>query len=887
MEKNKKVHAIVLALVIVLAAVQIPGIVFANQPQNLADVLASSSKSVVVLGAEGAYVEAGTTVEIPSGKTVIVPYKDGIKRATQANGDSEDTLMADSAYSTLEIRDGAKLVVNGTLIVGSQSGPSGDAENAINGGYGEIVTGEGSILEINNTFQNYGIVSGNGELIANNGANVSDLFTIFNYRGGGYLTGVVMNKNVFPLNEYGCDNIKIKATYNYGSNLKGLAKVCVAIPENYQFILGEKEYCVIEFDCIGTEGIYKSPEGGSVVKEVIAESASEQEMSRETITFYGGGIMDESVLNINVMGIVNVDLNSKNFLFPVSGYTTIVVEDGIMEVNRGFKFMPGSNMIIREGATLLLDEEQDLTPGQYYFDESSMSADQSKCVDSSAYLLFYEGGEAEGTFGAAEKNITGTKYSAGFDTASLILEGDLVVQNKGYIAGNIESASGNVYLPCTMTEEELATPVTFTSYEANSAKSSPELVPVYTSTTWNDVANVTTNTHDVTEWTTTDATCTTEGVTEGFCHICEETVSIGIPSKGHKEEKVSAVAPTCTESGLTEGTKCSVCDVTLIAQEVIPELGHEWTDAVDIPPTCTEPGYASAAKCNRCGLVDGDEENITTPALGHTKVEIEAIAPTCTTAGRNAGTKCSVCDATIDGLEEVPATGHVEEIIPEDPATCLKGGYTEGVKCTVCEEILSGLEEIPVLDHKEEIIPGKLATCSQAGYTQGVKCAMCETVLSGLEELPALSPTLQHEEEVIAAVEPTCVQTGLTEGSKCVYCGEILKEQKEVPATDHSFEWEIVKEPSEYLQGLKSGTCAVCGKKEFEILGKVEAGNSDNTGNTGSSGSNNETSSNRSDNSGTDAAKTGDDARSIMYLGMCAVSLGVIVLVRRKRTEIA
>ena len=35
-------------------------------------------------------------------------------------------------------------------------------------------------------------------------------------------------------------------------------------------------------------------------------------------------------------------------------------------------------------------------------------------------------------------------------------------------------------------------------------------------------------------------------------------------------------AATCTESGLTDGSHCSVCETVLTAQEVIPALGHDW-----------------------------------------------------------------------------------------------------------------------------------------------------------------------------------------------------------------------------------------------------------------------------------------------------------------------
>ena len=49
---------------------------------------------------------------------------------------------------------------------------------------------------------------------------------------------------------------------------------------------------------------------------------------------------------------------------------------------------------------------------------------------------------------------------------------------------------------------------------------------------------------------------------------------------GHKEEIIPAVAPTCEETGLTEGKKCSVCDEILVPQEVVPATGHDWDDGV-------------------------------------------------------------------------------------------------------------------------------------------------------------------------------------------------------------------------------------------------------------------------------------------------------------------
>ena len=51
-----------------------------------------------------------------------------------------------------------------------------------------------------------------------------------------------------------------------------------------------------------------------------------------------------------------------------------------------------------------------------------------------------------------------------------------------------------------------------------------------------------------------------------------------------------AVEPTCTSSGLTQGSHCSACGEVLVAQRVVPALGHSYVD-----------GF-----CIRCDEIDPD-----------------------------------------------------------------------------------------------------------------------------------------------------------------------------------------------------------------------------------------------------------------------------------------
>ena len=62
------------------------------------------------------------------------------------------------------------------------------------------------------------------------------------------------------------------------------------------------------------------------------------------------------------------------------------------------------------------------------------------------------------------------------------------------------------------------------------------------------------------------------------CSKCSDSyVGDYAEATGHKAVTDAAVAPTATESGLTEGTHCEVCGEILTAQEEIPPTGETIT----------------------------------------------------------------------------------------------------------------------------------------------------------------------------------------------------------------------------------------------------------------------------------------------------------------------
>ena len=254
--------------------------------------------------------------------------------------------------------------------------------------------------------------------------------------------------------------------------------------------------------------------------------------------------------------------------------------------------------------------------------------------------------------------------------------------------------------------------------------------------------------------------CTSQGFTSYICSCGDAYNDNFVDAIGHTEEVLSAVAPTCTKTGLTEGKKCSVCNEILVAQEVIPVTEHNYTSVLTAP-TCTEKGYTTYT--------------------------------------------CSCGDTYSDNF--VDAKGHSEEVIPAKSATCTKIGYTEGKKCSDCGKILVAQEKTAALGHKNVVIIGKSATCIETGLTEGKKCSVCGEILVAQEELSALG----HKEEVISGKSATCTEKGITEGKKCSVCNEILVAQKEIAAKGHTpGSWEVSKKAEIGKEGKEVKKCTVC-----------------------------------------------------------------------------
>ena len=309
-----------------------------------------------------------------------------------------------------------------------------------------------------------------------------------------------------------------------------------------------------------------------------------------------------------------------------------------------------------------------------------------------------------------------------------------------------------------------------------------------------------------------DSTCTKEGsynsvvyCTECGAELSRETKTI--EKKAHTEETIPAVAPGCETTGLTAGTKCSVCGETLVAQTEVAAKGHAYGE-VSYTWNGDYTECTATRACTVCKThsetanaeIDSETTNATCTAEGKTTytatftaewaemqtkvVEIDKLPhtpgadATCTTAQT-----CTEC-----GTELKAALGHTD-VEPDDnkcdrcntalcsendhvwdngtvtkAATCTEKGETT-YTCTACEATKIGDINSLGHDYSTEWTTDVEPTCTTVG-SKSHHCSRCDSK-SDVTEIPAIAHNNKEHHEEVAA---TCVATGTIEYWYCPDC---------------------------------------------------------------------------------------------------------------------
>ena len=317
------------------------------------------------------------------------------------------------------------------------------------------------------------------------------------------------------------------------------------------------------------------------------------------------------------------------------------------------------------------------------------------------------------------------------------------------------------------------------------------------------------------EWTVDVEAACNDGSKSHHCTRCDAKTDITvIPGKGHTVVIDAAVAPSCTEPGLTEGSHCSVCNTVIKAQETVPATGHDFENGI-----CKNCNKTEAETIQSKHPYDNDcDQTWTIHRDGAVRIDVTFTEDTYTESNYD-------YIYIYDGDDELIRSYSGDELSGK---TITVNSDTVKIRLTSDSsntEYGFALDKVEFsmkaqCDHSNtEIRNAKSAGCTTEGYTGDTYCKDCGEKISSGEVIPAKG----HTEVTDKAVAATCTKTGLTEGKHCSVCDAVIKAQEVVPATGkHSFgNWKITKAATCTATGTKTRTCSGCGKVETQTIAKT------------------------------------------------------------------
>ena len=240
-----------------------------------------------------------------------------------------------------------------------------------------------------------------------------------------------------------------------------------------------------------------------------------------------------------------------------------------------------------------------------------------------------------------------------------------------------------------------------------------------------------------------DATCTKKGYTgDIYCIDCDTRVSKGKRTNalGHDYKNVAEVPATCVTKGTAATQQCKRCDYIVPAQSlpIDPNNHANIVKDVAVAPTCTETGLTEGSHCGDCNKILIAQEVVS--STNHTEVIDPAVAATCTETGLTEGSHCSVCNKILVAQKTVSALNHsFTNYISNDDATCTEDG-TKTAKCDRCDVTDTQSDEGSAKGHTSVVDAAVAPTYSSVGLTEGSHCADCGLVFKEQEVIPALVP---------------------------------------------------------------------------------------------------------------------------------------------------
>jgi len=785
---------------------------------NAAATFAASGTSKTVVSLNDATLPAGDYT-IPAGVTLLIPFDSANTMFTSQalsvyTDGSEDIYVTPTSYRTLTLADGVNITVNGAISLSAKhraaqgsrangGSPMGPVSFVNMHGNSKITVANGGNLYA------YGFITGSGSVEILSGGNVHECFQFMDFRGGTQSTD--MKNGVFPLSQYYVQNIEVPLTINYGAREYA-----------YTTVFMSKADFGSSVAFIGPSDAMFNLTSGSVTKWY--------DGSKDRIYITSNGEMTVSSIN---MKIGSSSINSANYELPINSNYTVIVEGGSININQDIALLPGAEIIVNEGASAVLGSGKNIYIydldewGDYSFGHGSVNTPvkpinyapgktYNRTADDLKDALIQVYGTVDATKGYVYTTAGGAEIAGGEGGVAKLGE-------KGYETSTYQVLQGGKHADGTAIAATEYVTIPISPAKLRNADGS-YVETKFTSgeyTFSNGSWDKTVCNHSLVEVTTKHPVCGIEGIKT---ISCVDTVNCGysytevIPALEHEVVIDAAVAPTCVDSGLSEGKHCSVCGAVITAQEVVAATGHNYVGVQTKAPTCTEVGIMTYTCQNDASHTYTEEIPIVSHTYGETVME-NIVDATCTTGGSYDNVVyCTVCGEEIsrttvivDKASHTEGDVAVENIVD---ATCTtEGSYDNVVYCTICgEEISRDTVIVDKASHTEgDVVVENIvdATCTTEGsYDNVVYCTVCGEEISRTTVIVDKASHTEGDVVVENIVDATCT----TEGSYdnvvyCTVCGEeISRETVTVAKLNHNYKAETTA-PTCETQGYTTYTC--------------------------------------------------------------------------------
>lgn len=364
---------------------------------------------------------------VKTGVFLLLPCMDNDVGYTSTGYNPDGTTTSvKSQYRTLTIDENATLTIEGKVLINAVTGypGGGDYDQDIRGGYAQINLSGNIIVKSGGILDNCGYIKGSGEIIAESGAEIRDLFVIESWRGGthglnligGRFNVVFLNKygDPFPLNEYNCHNIESKITINSGASFLGNVKMYGGNTFNYT------RYPQID----NNNGLISLNDNAYLVKTYDAVA------DRVNIAIYGGASAEKSTLTFSFGGFTK-SMTSGKFTYPIDGDISFELHNGNYIFNNNFKFLTGATLTVFEDATLTVSKDKKVVFYDVFKDVDNVG--NTEYPDRPAAYVLLKGNSTlniQGSFGGI------VKYES---------LADQIIIGPNAITQNVESKEANGY----------------------------------------------------------------------------------------------------------------------------------------------------------------------------------------------------------------------------------------------------------------------------------------------------------------------------------------------------------------------------------------------------------------------------------------------------------